>query len=83
MSNQEIMNQLNSMGKTMYVEISKESGEASNKVFQTLNDEEKSQMQEYMRHAFKTAEGGNIPAGLLGIEDNQLTRRMFAGYIKY
>ena len=73
--------------KTMYVEISKECNEASSKVYATLTDEEKAQMQTHMRHAFKTVEDSdgfaNVPGGLLGIEDNKLTRKMFAGFIKY
>ena len=81
MNNQEIMAQLSNSSKTLYVTISKDCNENSMKIFALLSPDEQAQMQQYMRQAFRTVEGGNIPAGLLGIEDNQLTRKMFAGYI--
>ena len=81
MNNQEIMTRVRGSGKTLYVKISKDCNDSSTKIYATLSPDEQAQMQQYMRQAFRTVEGGNIPAGLLGIEDNQLTRKMFAGYI--
>lgn len=71
--------------KTMYVELSKESSEASGKVVATLTPEEKNQLFEYMRSGYKTVSDpvANIPGGLFAVADCELTRRVFNGFIRY
>ena len=58
----------------LYIKMSPECGAASQKVFNTLTDAEKSEMQTIMRH------GCEMQDGTYCVQDCELTRRMFAGY---
>jgi len=72
LTNQQIINQFKST--SLYVQNSKECGDASNLIYQTLTAAEQEQMQQYMRQSCKM-EDGNI-----NIFDCPLTRRMFDGF---
>lgn len=64
----------NYRSQSIYVAMTKECGEASGRVYQTLTNEEQAQMQKYMRQSCKMEDG------TLNIHDCPLTRRMFAGF---
>ena len=66
----------NYRSNSIYVTINKECGEYSNKIYQTLTETEKQQMQSYMRQSCKMEDGTT------NVQDCELTRRMFNGFYK-